>query len=97
MATLIKQAFNWGGSLSVSEIQSIIMVTGSMVACRQMWCRVVAESPTSRRKQKVNRDPRKDLEHRKLQRSPYNDTFPPRRPCPVKQNHTSYSSYSMKL
>jgi hypothetical protein len=28
--------FNWGW-LTVSEVQSIIIMVGSMAACRQMW------------------------------------------------------------
>ena len=30
MATLIKETFHWGGLLTVTEVQSIIMMTGSM-------------------------------------------------------------------
>jgi hypothetical protein len=36
MATLIKKTFNWGW-LTVSEVQSIIIIMGSMVASQQMW------------------------------------------------------------
>ena len=37
-ATLIKKTFNWGGSLTVPEIQSILIMKESVAACRQMWC-----------------------------------------------------------
>ena len=33
MATLITKKFNWGGSLTVSEVQSIIITVGSMAVC----------------------------------------------------------------
>ena len=35
--TLIKKTFHWGGSLTVSEVQSIIIRAGSMSVCRQTW------------------------------------------------------------
>lgn len=54
---LIKETFNWGGSLMVSEMQSII----TMMGWWGTWCYagkcgagVVAESPTSYRQQEVN-------------------------------------------
>jgi hypothetical protein len=37
-ATLIKTTFNWGW-LTGSEVQSIIIMAGSMAASRQAWCR----------------------------------------------------------
>ena len=35
--TLIKKTFHWGGSLTVSEVQSIIIRAGSMSVHRQTW------------------------------------------------------------
>ena len=32
--TLIKKTFNWGGSLTVSEVQSIITMARNVVVCR---------------------------------------------------------------
>ena len=37
MATLIRTIFNWGW-LTVSEVQSIVIMTGSIVASRQTGC-----------------------------------------------------------
>lgn len=36
IATLKKEIFNWSGPLTVSEVQTIIMMR-STAACRQMW------------------------------------------------------------
>ena len=35
IAILIKKTFNWGGSHTVSEVQSIIILTGGIAVCRQ--------------------------------------------------------------
>lgn len=37
IATLIKKNINWVW-LTVSEVSSIIVMVGNMVACRQIWC-----------------------------------------------------------
>ena len=37
-ATLINENIHWRGLLTVSEVQSIIVMVGSMVAYRQTWC-----------------------------------------------------------
>ncbi|MGE9715103.1 hypothetical protein ACQP3F_26140, partial [Escherichia coli] len=34
----IKKEFNWGGLLTVSKFQFIIIMGGSMAVCRQTWC-----------------------------------------------------------
>lgn len=46
MATFNKENFNWGGSPSVSEVQSIIVMAWRMTAGRQTCAGVVAESST---------------------------------------------------
>lgn len=48
--TLIKKTINWGGLLTVPEVQSAIIMTGSMETCRQ----TVAESPASCKQQEVD-------------------------------------------
>ena len=37
-ATLIRKAFNWVDLLTISKVQSIIIMVGSMAVCRQTWC-----------------------------------------------------------
>ena len=37
-SNFIRKKFNWGDLLTVSEVQAfIIIMAGSMVACRQTW------------------------------------------------------------
>lgn len=36
--TFIRKTFCWGGSLTISVVQSIIIIVGSMEACRQTTC-----------------------------------------------------------
>ena len=38
IATLIRKTFNWGGSLIVPKVQSVIIMMGSMETCKQTWC-----------------------------------------------------------
>ena len=35
---LTRKTFNWGDLLTVSEVQTIIIMVGSTAACRQMGC-----------------------------------------------------------
>ena len=78
-ATLIKKAFNWGGSLTVSEVQSTIIMVGSMAARRQTWCWsrkwYILQATGSQLTVILSGTWRKDLKAR-----PHSDTLPSTRP-----------------
>ena len=38
-ATIIRKPFNRGGLLTLSEVQSIIIMAGNITTCRQTWRR----------------------------------------------------------
>lgn len=54
VATLIRKIFNRGISLTVSEVQSTIIIVENVAECRKTWSGEAAECPTSYTHQDVN-------------------------------------------
>ena len=72
IATLTKKTFNYGGSLTVSEVQSIIIMMGPWQGAG--GCS--GEVPAGNRKPTVS-NTEEGLSKRDLKACPYSDTFPP--------------------
>ena len=68
--TLIERTFNWGGLLTVSEVQSFSSWRGALWHAGRHGAGGVAESPSSCRQQEVDCDTGSHPEHRKPQGPP---------------------------
>ena len=63
-----------------SEVQSIVIMAGNMIACRQTWM-VLSVYILIRRQQELNCNSVSSLCTGKLKAHPYSDTLPPTKPC----------------
>ena len=78
-ATLIKKTFNWDGLLTVSEVQSTIIMTDSTVACRQLcwgsWECYILQAPGGQQAITL-----REFEFKRPQSLLDRDTLPPTMP-----------------
>jgi hypothetical protein len=86
MTALIKKTFNWGW-LTVSEVQSIIIMAGQVRHGAEEG--VESSIFGSSGSWKETESHQAWLEHLKLKVHPHRDTLSPTRPHPLQQGHTS--------
>lgn len=82
-ATHMKKTFNWGYLLAVSDVQSIIVMTGILVMFRQMWYKswdYWQQDVIYHTEGRLNKTDLKALTH--------SNTLTPTRLHPLQQDHT---------